>query len=216
MKKAVIVTGGSSKIGRKLALALAHAGLDLFLIYNNGFSIIKETQSAVHSLTTAKCVIKRLDLRNTALCGAVVDEALNEFPHCSILINGASIFSKLGFLDTSWEFLEENIKIHLLAPFALSQKLIQRCEEKKIKAKIINIIDDLVVHKKSAFFAYIVSKTALSNMSELTDACEALYPKPMTCHPEHTSYLSSLSQDGKTSIEEFIEELVKLCGTTKV
>lgn len=85
-----IVTGGSRGIGKAIVERLARTGLDV------RFTFLKNEQAAmavVEQLTSEGCSVqaKRVDARDIAASGALVEQAITERGRLDVLVNNAGI-----------------------------------------------------------------------------------------------------------------------------
>jgi len=118
--RVAVVTGGSSGIGRAIALALGQAGAKVVIIARNPANLA----DAVDELTAAGCAAAAVsaDLGDRAEVGRAADAAHNAFGPPDILVNcaGVNIRPPLGQLATEeWDQL---MAVNLTAPFLLGQR----------------------------------------------------------------------------------------------
>ena len=118
--RVAVVTGGSSGIGRGIALALGQAGAKVVVVARTPANLAK----AVGQLTTAGCAAASVsaDLGDRAEVARAADEAQDAFGPPDILVNcaGVNIRPPLGQLATAeWDQL---MAVNLTAPFLLGQR----------------------------------------------------------------------------------------------
>lgn len=159
MNKAALVTGGATRLGRHLALALAHNGYDIAL----HFSRSAEQAQRVHEDITRlgrQCRLIQCDFsqQDTA---AVVTEAVTAFPGLSLLVNSASAYTPAPIMDTDPGMLEEQFRINLFAPFML----IRHFAGAVPAGDIVNIIDNKISMHQYPYAAYLLSKKSLSDLT---------------------------------------------------
>jgi pteridine reductase len=168
-KQGAIVTGAANRIGRALALGLAERGFDIALHYRGSEKEAIEAQALIEK-RGRRCVLVRADLLNPAETLTVVKQAVNELGQIDLLVNNASVFNQAEFLDTDADLLDRNMAIHLRAPFLLTSEFAKICR----RGNVINIIDTMIATKHLDYFAYLLSKKALFEFTQL--AAKALAP----------------------------------------
>jgi gluconate 5-dehydrogenase len=117
--RVAVVTGGSSGIGRAIALALGQAGARVVIVARNRANLA----DTVTELTTAGCTAASVsaDLGDRAQLARAAEEAQAAFGPPDILVNcaGVNIRPPLGELTLGqWE---ELMAVNLTAPFLLGQ-----------------------------------------------------------------------------------------------
>jgi len=133
--KAAFVTGASRGIGRDIALALAEAGADIFLTYNN--TPPDETLNLLSPLGV-KAETMKSDVAKTEDADAAIKECITRLGGIDILVNNAGV-TRDGLLmrmkDSDWdEVLGTNLKGAFNTIRAASRTML-----KKRAGKIINI-----------------------------------------------------------------------------
>jgi len=119
-ERAAVVTGGSSGIGRAIAMALGQAGAKVVIVARNPDNLA----DAVTQLRTAGCNAASVsaDLGDRAEVARAADEAQDAFGPPDILVNcaGVNIRPPLGELTAQeWDRL---MAVNLTAPFLLGQR----------------------------------------------------------------------------------------------
>ncbi len=160
MTKIALITGGSRGLGRSMALHLADQGRDVILTYNNRDD---EAASVVRLIKEKKrnAVALKLDVSQSDSFGSFVDSVrrvLNKTWNCSTfdyLINNAGIGSAGEFINVAETDFDLLMKIHLKAPFFLSQKLLPLIKD---GGRIINISSGLARFTLPGYAAYATMK----------------------------------------------------------
>jgi len=157
-----LVTGGARRIGRAVALSLAADGYDIALHYNASAADALKTAAAIRKLGV-ECDIFSADLRDTVDTEALLCGVLRRFSRLAVLVNSASIFRPSGLGNDGLKLLDENLAIHVRAPWVLSAGFV-----KAVKAGvIINFLDTKISGNMTAFGAYLLSKKALSELTKM-------------------------------------------------
>jgi gluconate 5-dehydrogenase len=118
--RVAVVTGGSSGIGRAIALALGQAGASVVIVARNPANLAE----TVAELTAAGCTAAAVsaDLADRAELARAADDAQDALGPPDILVNcaGVNIRPPLGELTTEeWDRL---MAVNLTAPFLLGQR----------------------------------------------------------------------------------------------
>lgn len=149
MVKRALITGGAKRLGRHIALALAKSGWEVVIHYNS-------TQPDTELKKVTKAFVQA-DLMNSNEL-----DSLFKCGKIDLLINSASIYEKIGFIDSKESDFERNFALHVKAPYFLSQKFASQGG-----SHIINIVDAFVVNHKTKFFPYLLSKKSLLELSRM-------------------------------------------------
>jgi short-subunit dehydrogenase len=160
--KKVLITGAASGIGRALALALAHAGADLYLLdidEENLAATAREAQACGGAVKTLVC-----DLTQSAAISAAVSAVLAEWGALNILVNNAGIAHYGATHEMSAAQWERLMSLNLLAPIQITRAFIPTLLAQD-EAHVLNIcsIFGLVPLRRGA--AYQVSKFGLVGLS---------------------------------------------------
>ena len=121
--KTALITGSAKRIGREIALELAHLGFDLAVHYNNSGDQALSLKKEIEDLGV-KCTLIKADLFDEKQVDDLLGK-MREIKNWSLLINNASIFSKSNFMETDLQDFENNFTVHLkvpLNPFHFSQE----------------------------------------------------------------------------------------------
>jgi NAD(P)-dependent dehydrogenase (short-subunit alcohol dehydrogenase family) len=156
---AALVTGGTRRIGRALAMAAARAGYDVALHCRQVDDQAHAAAAEVRGLQR-KAVIVSCDLRQEAATVALVGEAEAELGPVALLVNSASVFEEDAFADFNRASWDAAMETNLRAPLVLAQAFARRLPE-GLPGLIVNILDQRVWRPTPEFFSYSLSKAAL-------------------------------------------------------
>jgi NAD(P)-dependent dehydrogenase (short-subunit alcohol dehydrogenase family) len=170
--RTILITGGTRRIGRSIALEIAKAGGNL---------IIHHRQS-VDEANTIKNEIQRLGSRAEIVQADFTDpsKAISKFNKVFnsdtiyALINNASVFTEIGWKNTTLQDWNTHMAVNLTMPFLLSQSFAKSLPEGK-SGRIINILDWRALRPGTDHFPYTISKAALAGLTKSMAA--ALAPK---------------------------------------
>ena len=121
--KAALVTGGSRRIGKVLAQALAVDGADVALTYRSHARQAESVVESLHELGRRSFAI-RADLTRPADCRRVVDTAARRLGRLDILVNNVGEWIVKPVASLRLEEWREVIDSNLTATFLCSQAAI--------------------------------------------------------------------------------------------
>ena len=162
MKKIAIVTGCAKGIGKEIALELARNCYDIIGTYNESEKEIKKLKEKIESLG-ARFTYYQMNLLFDDDIDSFCDYIKSNFPKIDLLVNNAAVSIDNEFeYKTSSEFMNV-LKVNLVGPFSLSQKLYSIMD----KGTIINIAstDGMDTYGKLNI-DYSASKAGLINLTK--------------------------------------------------
>jgi len=170
--KVALVTGAGRRLGRAIALGLAHAGWDVAVHYRHSEREAQETAQAIRALG-----------RRAALfpCDLLVEEAVRALPGqvtaelgaIGCVVNNASLFEYDSATTFSPALLSTHMGANLTAPLLLAQALHAATPEDS-QAVVINLLDQKLYNLNPDFLSYTLSKAALH--AATTMLAQALAP----------------------------------------
>lgn len=160
MSKTAIVTGGSKRIGRSIALKLADMGYNIALHYNLSENEARDTKKAIESKGVI-CKLFKYDLSYINGLHSFVSRIFHEFKDVELLINNASVFRETNFLELSVEDFYSEFNINFVSPFFVSQEFSRNVG----KGMIINLIDARITKIHTLHFVYNLSQKVLRDFT---------------------------------------------------
>lgn len=158
-----LVTGAGRRIGRVIALALARAGADVVVNYNQSR---REAQQAVREIRKlgVEALAIRADVSKPAQVAAMFRAVVKQFRHLDILVNNAGIF-----FPGKWDKLTERdwdriLAVNLKGPFFCAQAA-ARIMQKQRQGRIINISSLGGLEAWPSYTHYCASKAGLIMMT---------------------------------------------------
>lgn len=118
--RTAIITGGSSGIGRGIAIALARAGASTVIVARGQDRI----EATVRELTDAGCRVAGVvgDLSTRDGIRAAAEDATAPFGEPDILVNSAGINIRPPFAEITEDDWDATMTVNALAPFLLGQR----------------------------------------------------------------------------------------------
>ncbi|MGB9031823.1 MAG: SDR family oxidoreductase [Acidobacteriaceae bacterium] len=157
----ILITGGTSGIGRALAEALHKEGNQL-IIAGRRKSLLDEITAAHPGMASAVLNVQNLDS-----LPAFAAEIARQFPSLNVLINNAGIQKYEDLNDPSPDFsiVEETIATNLLAPLRLTAALLPHFK-KQPHATVMTVSSGLAFVPKASTPTYSATKAAIHAWSQ--------------------------------------------------
>jgi len=162
-----IITGGSRGLGKSTALHLADRSVDIILTYNSkqaeGDKVVKEITAKGR-----KAIALQLDVTNSASFPGFVTAVKQALQSnwrrvdFDFLVNNAGSGIHASFMETTEEQFDQLMKMHLKAPFFLSQKLLPLMKD---GGRIINVSSGLARFSFPGYSAYATMKGGVEVLS---------------------------------------------------
>ncbi len=135
MKRKILITGGSSGIGKEYAYQFAKLKKDLILVARNEIEL-KKIKKDLEEKYKIKCEylifdLSRLDQINQ-LCKIIEKENIE------ILINNAGFGNRIAFSKTEYSITQNMINVHITATTLLTRAVLDQMI-KRNSGKIINV-----------------------------------------------------------------------------
>ena len=163
LKKAALVTGGSKRIGKAIALKLASVGYDVALHYNRSSLEAKKTALQIEK-NDGRCVLFRCELGNERDASALIKRVKQKLPQLNVLVNNASIFEKSKLQNASLDSFNRHFSVNFKAPFILTRDFSKICK----RGHVINILDTHITSNHTNYLTYLLSKKALWELTKLS------------------------------------------------
>ncbi|HEU4663256.1 MAG TPA: SDR family oxidoreductase [Dokdonella sp.] len=167
--RVVVVTGGSSGIGKAAALKVAAAGANL-VICARGADELAETKKDVEA-AGGVCHTYQVDLSDMASCDAFVAQVLKDHGAVDILVNnaGRSIRRAISASYDRFHDFERTMQLNYFGALRLIMGFLPGMAERH-RGHIINISSIGVLTNSPRFSAYVASKAALDAFSRCAQA----------------------------------------------
>ena len=163
----ILITGGSSGIGKAVAYACVRAGADVTVCARSALNL----QTAQGEWERAKVPHQRIitqvaDVSNPADVEAVVSRAAGEMSRFTGLVNCAGVLGPMGALDeVNFEQWIQTIQINLIGTAQLCRAVLPHFRRQHY-GKIINFSGGGATAPRPRFSAYAASKAAVVRFTE--------------------------------------------------
>jgi len=161
--KAALVTGGGRRLGKAIALSLAHQGADIILHYNHSSGEAEETSREIRD-TGVSCHLSSHDLTDAELTGKWFDSLQVTHGLPDILINSASYYSEDNYSGLTPSELQNSMNLHVYSPL----EMIRRLHESGKKASVVNILDTRIADRDPAHASYHLGKRGMLTLTRDT------------------------------------------------
>ena len=141
-KNNVLITGGSVRIGKEIALAISNSSNNIIIHFHKSLREASTLKKSIEKLGS-KCAVIKCDLSKKRGAEGLMKKASKFFGPINCLINNASVFENdniNNFTIGSWD---KHMNVNLYAPLKFSQDL-KKILPIKSKGHIINILDQNV------------------------------------------------------------------------
>ena len=167
--KVVLITGGSSGIGKASALKVAEAGA-IVLIVARGEKELHETRDEIVK-AGGRCTAYTCDLADLASCDELVKKVLHEHKHVDILVNnaGRSIRRSVSASYDRFHDYERTMQLNYFGCLRLIMGFLPGMTARH-RGHVINISSIGVLASSPRFSAYVASKAALDAFSRCAQA----------------------------------------------
>lgn len=162
--KKALVTGATKGMGRHAAIALAHAGAEVFLSGRNEGELA-ECAEEVRALGQ-RAETQTAELADMDAVRRLGEAAIETMGGIDVLINNAGIALLEPVLDVTVEKWDAQLDVNLKAPFFLAQTVARAMVESGRGGKIINIASTAGLIGVPEHAAYCASKGGLLTLTK--------------------------------------------------
>jgi len=160
--KVVIVTGGTSGLGRCIAILCAGAGARGVLVTGRDAARGAEVVAKINR-EWGEAAFVAVDLGDETAATKIMDAAIAAFGTVDLLVNSAAACFPRGDLETtSPELWDTMMTTNVKAPFLITQALARHLKQRRARGAVVNI-GSCAAHGGAPFIlAYSCSKAALA------------------------------------------------------
>nr|WP_315234612.1 SDR family oxidoreductase [uncultured Albidiferax sp.] len=163
--RTVLVTGAAKRLGREIALALAHGGWQVAVHYRHSAQDAIQTVADCAAITSAsglKHAAFQADLADEAAVRALLPQVLAQFGTVDAVVNSASTFEHDSAQTFGFQAMEQHLRSNTGAPILLAQALHQHLHTRGTHSgAVVNLLDQKLWNLNPDFFSYTLSKAAL-------------------------------------------------------
>ena len=167
--KVVLITGGSSGIGKASAIKIADAGAKVIIVAR-GEKELFETRDEIIA-AGGKCWAYTCDLTELASCDELVKTVLADHKHVDVLVNnaGRSIRRSVEASSDRFHDYERTMQLNYFGCLRLIMGFLPAMTQRR-RGHIVNISSIGVLASSPRFSAYVASKAALDAFSRCAQA----------------------------------------------
>jgi NAD(P)-dependent dehydrogenase (short-subunit alcohol dehydrogenase family) len=162
--KSALVTGGARRIGRAIALGLAHAGADVTITYRNSALDARETVRQIQELDRRAQAVS-CDVRAERSVLEAVASTAAFHGQIDILVNNAAVFETVALTQISLEQWDAVVETNLRGPFLVAREALAHL--RAVRGKIINMGSLGGIRAWAGHGHYCASKAALHMLTEV-------------------------------------------------
>ena len=189
--KTALVTGGTVRVGKAIALALAAAGADVVINYHSSADAAIQTVAEIEALGRRSLAVNA-DVSQGSQVQTLVDAAVERMGRLDVLVNSASLWRRTPWAELDEATWDQLVDIALKGPFlcarAAAPHLIAHGD-----GAIVNIVDLSAIIPFRNYLPHSAAKAGLLNLTyslamELAPAVRvnAIAPGPVLPPPEYT------------------------------
>ena len=159
-EKVALVTGGTTGIGKEIALTLAQDGFDLAINYIQGDDSVKQEIEAMGH----KCILIQGDVSSMTEMENVVKEVMEVYGRIDVLVNNAGITRDTLLIRMSEEDFDQVLNVNMKGAFCTMKQVVPIMMKQR-SGRIINISSVVGVVGNAGQVNYSASKAALLGMT---------------------------------------------------
>lgn len=159
-----LVTGGATRVGHALTVALAEAGADVFVHYNSSAGPAQETAAEVEGMGR-RVATGAANLTDPSVAGRLIADATDALGPISILVNSASGFPKDTLADATLQGFHEAMNLTLASPVFLTQAFAAALGDDDDGA-VVNVSDVKTQRPYKDHFSYVIAKGGLDTFTK--------------------------------------------------
>ncbi len=162
MNPVALVTGGSRRVGRAIAIELARAGCDVVVTWRSDREGALQTQKDIQAIGR-RCDLRDVDLED--MVDATIAAATLDLTRLDALILNASTYEPTPWGTLNGTICLRDLQVNAVAPVLLTQALHPLLKESKLAGggSVVAIGDIYASHTPvKGFASYLMSKAALA------------------------------------------------------
>ena len=192
MVGAVLVTGGSKRIGREISLRLSKAGFSVCIHYNSSSDEATKLVREIKEMGGEACAL-HCDLRNVESARSMIKEISDSLGPLEGLVNNASLFKLDRIEDISQENWNSHMEVNVLSPLVMISELSKKSTVGN--SWVVNILDFKIESPNADYLSYTASRFALHGLTSALAIDLAPEIRVNAVAPGHILTSDILSQD---------------------
>ena len=164
MKTYALITGGSDRIGKAVAIHLAKQGYHLVLHYKKEKKKAENLQMHIESTYKVKVELLQINFLKENDFDRIFEDFKRKSITIEVLVNCASDFIPSSFNEQGSELFDKEMTINLKIPYLLTKAFARVFG----KGNIINFVDTKVAKNKTVHLDYILSKKLLKDFTKIS------------------------------------------------
>src|SRR5450631_927937 len=156
----VLVTGAAQRIGRAIALELAHHGYDVAVHCHRSVAAAHETAAAAQR-AGVRARVFQADLSDENQCRGLAADVQRHFERLDAVVNNASLFEYDVPANFTVAAMERHWRANTAPAILLSQALHGQALASGRVGVVVNLLDQKLWNPNPDYFSYTLSKAAL-------------------------------------------------------
>ncbi len=162
--RAGIITGASSGMGRLMAVNLAEAGMETWLVGRSAKEL-DITAAMIKEVGGPSAHCHPMELAERGALASLVNEVGQKHPWLFTLINNAAVMYPEPIIDADPDRYYSLMAVNLMTPMEASQAAVQQMRKHGKPGQLINISS--LAGQHDAYGAYSVAKAALNHLGQV-------------------------------------------------
>lgn len=163
-QRVALVTGGSVRLGRAIALGLAAEGYDLVIGYRTSPDAADGVRAEAERLGR-RCLTVQGDLTDPARCEALVAAASDSGGRLDVVVNSAASFRSIPLTDVDADEWDSVMDLNVRAPHLVVRAAAPLLRESR--GCVVNITDLSAFQAWTEYPHHAVSKAALAHLTRI-------------------------------------------------
>ncbi len=162
--KVAVITGGTTGIGKEIALELAKNGYNIAINYRNETDTMNDLKQEIES-NNVKCIFVRADVSNFEETENMVKEIINEFGKIDVLVNNAGITQDGLIMRMKKESFDQVVNINLGGTFNVTRNVVPYMVKQR-SGRIINVSSVVGIAGNAGQSNYAASKAGIIGLTK--------------------------------------------------
>ena len=156
-----LVTGAAHRVGKALAVGLAHDGYDIALHFHSSAGKVEAAVNEIERAGT-RAALFQADLTTGDAPARLVRDVVSECGRLDVVVNSAAVMLRMPVGEISADDWDAVMNLNLRAPFLIAQEAARHLPD---GASIINIADLAAFETWPAYVPHGVSKSGVVYMT---------------------------------------------------